>query len=88
MRHWREHPAAFLREKRVYAAESALIFHNIDFIMIAVHLLRKDYARIARCLVPMGPAQTAMTMDEREAMLRRHTRAFGDDEVRRKFPKA
>ena len=72
----------------MYAAEDALVFHNIDFIMIAVHLLRKDYARIARCLVPVGAAQAAMTLEQREAMLRRHARAFSEDEVRRKFPKA
>ena len=64
------------------------MFHNIDFIMIAVSLLRKDYAHVARCLVPIGEAQVRMTLEEREAMLRRHTRAFTEEEVKRKFPKA
>lgn len=52
--------------------------------MITVRLLMKDYAHLARCLVPIG-AQIDLTLDERAEMLRRHTRRFGEEEIRVKF---
>ncbi len=87
LRHWREHPNSFLKSKHVYAAEQALVFYNIDFIVITVKLMQKDYAYLAKCLVPIGE-QIHLSLEERAAMLRRHTRAFTEEEIARKFPKA
>lgn len=87
MRHWRQHPVAFLRQKDQYAREQALTFMNIDYIMITIRLVMKDYAHLARCLVPMGE-QISMTMEERAEMLRTKTRRFTDEEIARKFAKA
>lgn len=78
---------AFLKAKQTYAANGALVFHDIDYLMMTVTLLRKDYARLARCLVPIGERQIRMTMEERAAMLRRHTTAFTEEEIRAKFGK-
>jgi len=86
-RHWREHPIAFIRQKRTYAQENALVFHNIDYIMITVKLLQKDYAHLARCLVPIGD-QIHMSLEERAAMLRSKTKRFTEDQVREKFRKS
>ncbi|KAK4100485.1 fatty acid desaturase [Parathielavia hyrcaniae] len=86
LRHWRHHPVAFLKQKEVYANEKALVFHNIDYLMITISLLRKDYLHLARCLVPMGD-QMDMTLEERAAMLRRTTRRFTEEEIREKFGK-
>ncbi|KAK4126860.1 fatty acid desaturase [Parathielavia appendiculata] len=86
LRHWRHHPVAFLKQKEVYANEKALVFHNIDYLMITVKLLQKDYLHLARCLVPIGD-QMDMTLEERAAMLRRHTRRFTEKEIREKFGK-
>ncbi|KAL9090277.1 MAG: hypothetical protein Q9159_002082 [Coniocarpon cinnabarinum] len=83
-RHWREHPAAFLRQKERYAEEQALVFRNIDFLMLTFRLLRKDYDYVARCLVPMG-AQIDMTRGEIAAMLRKKTRRMEEAEIREKF---
>lgn len=55
--------------------------------MITVRLLMKDYEHLARCLVPIGD-QISMTMDERVAMLKRHTRRFTEDEIKEKFAKS
>lgn len=85
-RHWREHPAAFIRQKKTYAQERALVFHNIDYIMITVNLLRKDYAHLARCLVPIGD-QIHMGLEERAMMLRRKTRRFTEEEIVKNFRK-
>lgn len=52
--------------------------------MITVRLLRKDYAYLAKCLVPIGE-QVGMSMDERAEMLRRKTRRFSEKDVRAKF---
>ncbi|KAL2812676.1 hypothetical protein BDW59DRAFT_155203 [Aspergillus cavernicola] len=84
LRHWREHPVSLLQQKDRYAAEHALVFRNIDYIMITVRLLRKDYHHLAKCLVPMGD-QVGMTLDEIAEMLQRKTRRFSEDEVRDKF---
>lgn len=88
LRHWREHPVAFLKAKHTYAANGALVFHNIDYLMMTFSLLRKDYAHLAKCMVPIGERQIRMTMDERIAMLKRHTTPFTEEEIRAKFGKA
>ncbi|CAN8105380.1 unnamed protein product [Discula destructiva] len=87
LRHWREHPVAFLKGKHTYAANGALVFHNIDYLMMTLSLLRKDYERLARCMVPIGEKQIRMTMEERVAMLKRHTTPFTEEEIRDKFKK-
>jgi hypothetical protein len=73
-----------LKQKETYANEKALVFHNIDYLMITVRLLMKDYMHLAKCLVPIGD-QMDMTLEERAAMLRRHTRRFTEEEIREKF---
>lgn len=60
------------------------MFRNIDYIMITLRLMRKDYRFLARCLVPMGE-QVGMTMDERADMLRAKTRRFSEGDVQAKF---
>ena len=84
-RHWREHPVHFVQNKATYGREQALVFHDIDYLMLTVRLLLRDYDHLARCLVPLGPRQIAMTTDQRAALLRRCTRRFTEDEIREKF---
>ncbi|KAK4451006.1 hypothetical protein QBC34DRAFT_401975 [Podospora aff. communis PSN243] len=85
LRHWRDHPVAFLQARHDYAAQDALVFHNIDYVFITIRLLMKDYDTLAKCLVPIGAKQIAMTHEERMAMLKRHTRAFTEEEIAEKF---
>ncbi|KAJ5908215.1 hypothetical protein N7495_000897 [Penicillium taxi] len=77
-RHWRDHPVAFLKQKDRYAEERALVFRNIDYIFITVHLLRKNYIHLAKCLIPTGP-HANMTVEERAEMLRGRARRFSPD---------
>lgn len=70
----------------MYATEKALVFHNIDYLMITVKLMQKDYLHLAKCLVPIGD-QIDMTLEEKATMLRRHTRRFSEEEIREKFPR-
>ena len=84
LRHWRDHPISLLEQKHVYAKESALIFHNIDFIMITVRLLKKDYKTLAECLVPIGE-QVHLTMEGRMELLQRLARKFTEDDIEKKF---
>ncbi|ORY61733.1 uncharacterized protein BCR38DRAFT_459523 [Pseudomassariella vexata] len=85
MRHWREHPNHFMKSKKVYASHNALVFHNIDYFMVTIRLLCKDYEHLAKCLVPIGEEQIAMNLSERVAMLKRHTRRFTEEEIKVKF---
>lgn len=62
------------------------MFHNIDFLMISLRLLCKDYEHLARCLVPIGD-QIELTMEGRVALLKRLTRKFSEEEIQEKFRK-
>ncbi|SMR52278.1 unnamed protein product [Zymoseptoria tritici ST99CH_3D1] len=86
LRHWREQPLHFLSSKSTYASNHALVFSNIDYIFLTLTLLRKDYDKLARCLVPIGEEQIAWSHEERVQVLRRKTRRFGEEEIGRKFP--
>ncbi|KAI9702410.1 MAG: hypothetical protein M1836_000889 [Candelina mexicana] len=86
LRHWRDHPRALLKSKNQYAENHALVFRDIDYLMMTVTLLRKDYEHLARCMVPIG-GQVALSMEERVNLLRGKTRAFTREDVRRKFGK-
>lgn len=48
--------------------------------------MMKDYAYLARCLVPMG-RQIDMSMEEREELLKSKTRRFTEEEIQAKFGK-
>ncbi|KAL5114482.1 hypothetical protein ACEQ8H_007625 [Pleosporales sp. CAS-2024a] len=87
LRHWRDHPVAFLAQKQKYADEHALVFYNMDYMFLTFHLLRKNYDHIAQCLVPLGAAQMKLTHDERVAMLKRKTRRFTEDDIAAKWGK-
>ncbi len=75
---------SFIKDKNLYAAQQALVFHNIDYLMITVRLLMKDYHTLAKCMIPIGD-QIHLTLDERVALLKKHTRQFSEEEIRRKF---
>ncbi|KAI0591788.1 hypothetical protein Alg130_00929 [Pyrenophora tritici-repentis] len=86
LRHWREHPVAFLSQKKQYSDEQAIVFYNIDYFFLTVNLLRKNYEHIANCLVPMGD-QMKLTLDEKVEMLKRKTRKFTEQEIAEKWGK-
>jgi hypothetical protein len=83
-RHWRDHPLSFVQQKAVYADEKALVFRNIDYLMITLKVLQKDYNYLARCLVPIGD-QINMDIDELAAMLKTKTRPFSEADIEAKF---
>ncbi|KAH8679796.1 fatty acid desaturase-domain-containing protein [Tricladium varicosporioides] len=86
LRHWREHPQAFLAAKERYSKEGALVFQNIDYLEITYRLLTKNYAYLAKQLVPIG-SQIGMSQQELADMLRRKTRKFSEKEIAAKFTK-
>jgi hypothetical protein len=73
-----------VKTKDQYASQHALVFHNIDYIMITVRLMLKDYQTLAKCMVPIG-SQISLSLDERIALLKRYTRRFTEEEIRKKF---
>lgn len=85
LRHWREHPNSFLKSRHVYASQNALVFHNIDYIMITIKLIMKDYEHLAKCMVPIGEEQLAMTLEERAEHLKSRTRRFTAEEMKLKY---
>jgi len=85
-RHWREHPVALVRQKYRYAQEHALIFRNIDYIMVTIKLLQGDYMYLAKCMVPLGH-QIGMSLEQRAAMLKSKVQCFTKEDINRKFRK-
>lgn len=75
----------FLANKQTYSAEHALVFHNIDYLEITLRLLLHHYEHLARCMVPIGEKQIAMTIEQRAALLKRCTRRFTEEEIKEKF---
>jgi hypothetical protein len=86
LRHWRDHPVAFLAQKKQYSDEHALVFYNIDYLMITFSLLSKNYMHLARCLVPMGD-QMKLSIEERAEMLRSKTKPFTEEQIAEKWGK-
>ncbi|KAL6703708.1 hypothetical protein ACN47E_009402 [Coniothyrium glycines] len=86
LRHWRDHPVAFLSQKQQYSDEDALVFYNIDYMFLTINLLRKNYEHVARCLVPMGD-QMKLSLEERVEMLKKKTRKFSEEEIAEKWGK-
>lgn len=75
-----------MKAKDQYRNNHALVFRNIDYIMMTISLLRKDYGHLADCMVPIGD-QIGMSHQERADMLRTKTRRFSEEEIRTKFAK-
>lgn len=69
-----------------YVEGRALVFQNIDYIMMTVTLLRKDYMHLASCLVPIGD-QVGMSQTEIAEMLRTKTKRFSEEEIMKKYGK-
>jgi len=51
------------------------VFRNVDYIFITVHLLRKNYMHLAKCMIPIGD-QVDLTLEQRADLLRSRTRRF------------
>ena len=60
------------------------MFHDIDWFMMTVKLLQKDYMYLAARLVPIGD-QIGMSQIELASMLRTKTRRFTEEDIKKKF---
>lgn len=76
-----------MKAKSQYREGRALVFQNIDYIMMTVSLLRKDYMHLAACLVPIGD-QVGMEQKEIADMLRSKTKRFSEQDIMKKYGKA
>jgi hypothetical protein len=79
---------ALLKDRARYTEGKALVFRNIDYLMVTIKLLQKDYEFIAKRMVPLGKAQASMTLQERVDMLRARTRRFPDEYLRTFYDKS
>ncbi|KAK4986065.1 hypothetical protein LTR28_002049 [Elasticomyces elasticus] len=79
-------PLHFLQAKEQYRDGRALVFQNIDYIMMTVKLIQKDYMHLAGCLVPIGE-QVHMSKKEIAEMLRTKTKKFSEEDIAKKFGK-
>ncbi|KAK6607795.1 fatty acid desaturase [Botrytis cinerea] len=84
LRHWRDQPLSYLKGKQNYDSGKALVFQNIDYIMMFIKLMQKDYEHLAGCLVPTGE-NIGKSKEELAAMLRTKTRKFTEEDIQKKF---
>ncbi|KAI9641989.1 hypothetical protein NHQ30_009859 [Ciborinia camelliae] len=84
LRHWRDQPLSYLKGKHNYDSGKALVFQNIDYIMLFIKLMQKDYAYLAGCLVPTGE-NIGKSNKELADMLRTKTRKFTEEDIQKKF---
>jgi hypothetical protein len=70
-RHWTEHPAELRDNAENYAAADAIVFKNIDFLGVWLHLMTKNYAGLADKFVDLR--ETPRSKDEIIALLRSRT---------------
>ncbi|KAK2757340.1 hypothetical protein FQN54_004854 [Arachnomyces sp. PD_36] len=84
LRHWRDHPLSLIHQKSQYANEGALVFQNIDYFLITLNLMRKNYKLLAERLVPMGE-QVGMSNEQLQDLLRSKTRRFTEEDIDVKF---
>ena len=75
-----------MKAKSEYVNGRALVFQNIDYLMMTFRILRKDYFYLADCLVPIGD-QIGMSKQELADMLRTKTRKFSEEEIQEKYYK-
>lgn len=75
-----------MKAKKEYTNGRALVFQNIDYLMMTFRILRKDYFYLADCIVPVGD-QIGMSKRELADMLRTKTRKFSEAEIHENFYK-
>ena len=76
-----------MKAKKQYKDGRALVFHNIDYIMITYKLMVKDYDYLAQCLMPIGD-QTKLNHDGIVDLLKTKTKKFTEEAIRQRFAKA
>lgn len=73
-----------MKAKTQYAEGRSLVFHDIDYLFLTITLLRKDYDRLADCLVPMGD-MVGKSKKELADILRTKTIRFTEEDIKNKF---
>jgi fatty acid desaturase len=74
-RHWTELPVDLIENKSRYAAEGAIVFAGLDFFMIWLLLMLRQYRWLARHYVPLSNSPKTEE-EEIVAFLRARTRAI------------
>lgn len=80
-----ENSQCILSGRRMHTvADEHSFFYGIDWFMMTLRLLMKDYLFLADHLVPIGD-QIGMSRDELADMLRTKTRRFTEEDIKNKF---
>lgn len=67
-RHWSEMPKDFEANIEIYRSEDAIVFEKLDYFVIWVLLMSKNYTRLAQCMVNLGGPERSIA--ERIAVLK------------------
>lgn len=76
--HWTEHPNHLLDNTKEYADNKAFIFNGVDFLIIWVWLMRKEYDKLADKIVNLGAWNSK---EEVIQLMKERTRRFSEEEV-------
>lgn len=67
-RHWSEMPTDFETNIKIYQAENAIVFEKLDYFMVWILLMSKNYNRLAQHMVDLGSSKRSIA--ERLAILK------------------
>jgi fatty acid desaturase len=70
--HWTNHPVEFMKTLPLYAENKAIVFQGIGFLGIFLHLMRKDYEKLADNVVNIN--NTFSSKEELIELMKQRTR--------------
>jgi hypothetical protein len=70
--HWTNHPVEFMKTLPLYAKNKAIVFQGIGFLGIFLHLMRKDYDKLADNVVNIN--NTFSSKEELIELMKQRTR--------------
>jgi hypothetical protein len=77
-RHWTEMPEDFLKNKKTYIEEKAVVFEKLDYLLIWFALMLKRYRWLARFYVNLDD-KNPLNQEEIVGLLKSRTRPFHKD---------
>ncbi|KAJ3394480.1 hypothetical protein HDU92_006865 [Lobulomyces angularis] len=86
IRHWADHPGNLVEQKQKYHDKGTIIFNNLDFHLVWVALMLKDYKTLSKSYVNLNSAGLEIEKSEEdlikiENLLRRRTKRFTQQEI-------
>lgn len=78
IRHWQDHPDAFLKNVDTYNKQRVIVFRGIDYMGLWILLMIKDYDSMATAFVDFSGT---MKHDDKKAFLKARTKRLSPEQI-------